>query len=70
MIQKIATLVFILVLMSACATPEKTSGLIAHDDGNLHIKIAGYDYDRVRAIMDGQTGIEGAVGTSPCSLLN
>ena len=24
------------------------------------IKIAGYDYDRVRAIMDGQVGIEGA----------
>jgi 4,5-dihydroxyphthalate decarboxylase len=24
------------------------------------IKIAGYDYDRVRAIMDGQAGIEGA----------
>jgi len=26
----------------------------------LRIKIAGYDYDRVRAIMDGQVGIEGA----------
>ena len=26
----------------------------------LQIKIAGYDYDRVRAIMDGQVGIEGA----------
>ena len=24
------------------------------------IRIAGYDYDRVRAIMDGQAGIEGA----------
>ena len=24
------------------------------------IKIAGYDYDRVRAIMDGQVGIKGA----------
>ena len=24
------------------------------------IKIAGYDYDRVRAFMDGQVGIEGA----------
>jgi hypothetical protein len=24
------------------------------------IKIAGYDYDRVRAIMDGQAGVEGA----------
>jgi 4,5-dihydroxyphthalate decarboxylase len=29
-------------------------------DSGLLIKIAGYDYDRVRAIMDGQTGIEGA----------
>ncbi len=27
---------------------------------NRTIKIAGYDYDRVRAIMDGQAGIEGA----------
>lgn len=27
---------------------------------SLPIKIAGYDYDRVRAIMDGQIGIEGA----------
>jgi 4,5-dihydroxyphthalate decarboxylase len=26
----------------------------------LQIKIAGYDYDRVRAIMDGKAGIEGA----------
>ena len=24
------------------------------------IKVAGYDYDRVRAIMDGQIGLEGA----------
>ena len=24
------------------------------------IKVAGYDYDRVRAIMDGQVGVEGA----------
>ena len=24
------------------------------------IKVAGYDYDRVRAIMDGQAGMEGA----------
>ena len=27
--------------------------------GKPQIKIAGYDYDRVRAIMDGQAGIEG-----------
>ena len=27
---------------------------------NRQIKIAGYDYDRVRAIMDGQVGIEGS----------
>ena len=26
----------------------------------LQIKAAGYDYDRVRGIMDGQVGIEGA----------
>ena len=60
MIQKIAALVFILVLMSACATPEKTSGSIAHENGKLPVKVAGYDYDRVRAIMKGQAGIEGA----------
>ncbi len=28
-------------------------------DSGLSIKIAGYDYDRVRAIMDGQVSIEG-----------
>jgi len=27
--------------------------------GKPHINIAGYDYDRVRAIMDGQVGIDG-----------
>ena len=34
-------------------------GHAAETDKRL-IKIAGYDYDRVRAIMDGQVGIEGA----------
>jgi 4,5-dihydroxyphthalate decarboxylase len=32
----------------------------AAETGNHQIKIAGYDYDRVRAIMDGKVGIEGA----------
>jgi 4,5-dihydroxyphthalate decarboxylase len=32
----------------------------ADETGKRQIKIAGYDYDRVRAIMDGQAGIEGA----------
>lgn len=27
---------------------------------NSHIKVAGYDYDRVRGIMDGQVGIQGS----------
>jgi 4,5-dihydroxyphthalate decarboxylase len=31
----------------------------AVETGENQIKIAGYDYDRVRAIMDGQLGIEG-----------
>jgi 4,5-dihydroxyphthalate decarboxylase len=31
----------------------------ADETGKDRIKIAGYDYDRVRAIMDGQIGIEG-----------
>jgi len=31
----------------------------AVETGKHQIKIAGYDYDRVRAIMDGQVGIEG-----------
>ena len=33
---------------------------LAAEAVKLQIKIAGYDYDRVRAIMDGQVGIEGA----------
>ncbi|MBW1837215.1 MAG: ABC transporter substrate-binding protein [Deltaproteobacteria bacterium] len=32
----------------------------ADETGKNRIKIAGYDYDRVRTIMDGQVGIEGA----------
>jgi len=32
----------------------------APDAENLQINVAGYAYDRVRAIMDGQAGIEGA----------
>ena len=32
----------------------------ADETRKRQIKIAGYDYDRVRAIMDGQAGIEGA----------
>jgi len=32
----------------------------AVETGKHQIKIAGYDYDRVRAIMDGQVGIESA----------
>jgi 4,5-dihydroxyphthalate decarboxylase len=32
----------------------------AAETGKPQIKIAGYDYDRVRAIMDGQVGREGA----------
>jgi 4,5-dihydroxyphthalate decarboxylase len=35
-------------------------GLLADPDKDLPIKIAGYDYDRVRAIMDGQVGIKDA----------
>jgi 4,5-dihydroxyphthalate decarboxylase len=33
---------------------------LAAEAEKRQIKIAGYDYDRVRAIMDGQAGIEGA----------
>ena len=35
------------------ASPEETPNKLA-------ISVAGYDYDRVRAIMDGQVGIDGA----------
>ena len=37
-------------------------GRVSHaaEAEKLQIKIAGYDYDRVRAIMDGQAAIEGA----------
>ena len=33
---------------------------LAAEAEKRRIKIAGYDYDRVRAIMDGQVDIEGA----------
>jgi len=39
--------------MVACS-PSNTS------DRGLSLKFAGYDYDRVRAIMDGQVTVEGA----------
>ena len=34
--------------------------LLANSEKDFPIKIAGYDYDRVRAIMDGQVGIKDA----------
>ena len=40
--------------ISVCSTAQ------AADADKPQVKVAGYDYDRVRAIMDGQVGIEGA----------
>lgn len=37
-----------------------TAGEKSHISEKSRIKVAGYDYDRVRGIMDGQVGIEGA----------
>ena len=52
--------------ISAVGAAVGTLGLMGGRAGQAvqtekqQIKIAGYDYDRVRAIMDGQVGIEGA----------
>ena len=53
------------IKISAAGATIGTLGLLsartgqATETGKHRIKIAGYDYDRVRAIMDGQIGIEG-----------
>jgi 4,5-dihydroxyphthalate decarboxylase len=39
--------------ISVCSTAQAT------DADKPQVKVAGYDYDRVRAVMDGQAGIEG-----------
>lgn len=49
------TLVLILGAIAGCSSIQSNDS-----DNSLSIKAAGYDYDRVRAIMDGQTGIEDA----------
>ena len=52
--------------ISAAGTAIGTLGLMggraaqANQTEKQKIKIAGYDYDRVRAIMDGQVGLKGA----------
>ena len=54
------------IKISAAGAAAGTLGLLsaragqAAETGKHQIKIAGYDYDRVRAIMDGQIGIEGS----------
>lgn len=53
----------ILKLMSTGALSPLLASGVAHaatSEKGRAIKIAGYDYDRVRAIMDGKVGIEGA----------
>lgn len=48
------TLAAVLSVIAGC------SSIQPHDSNSgLTIEVAGYDYDRVHAIMDGQTGIEG-----------
>jgi len=32
----------------------------ASEEAGLQVKVAGYDYDRVKGIMDGRSGIKGA----------
>jgi len=48
------TLALVLGAISGCSSIQSNESM-----SSLPIKIAGYDYDRVRTIMDGQTGIEG-----------
>jgi 4,5-dihydroxyphthalate decarboxylase len=53
----------LLKLMSTGALSPLLASGAAHaatPENSLSIKIAGYDYDRIRAIVDGQAGIEGA----------
>ena len=51
------------IKISAAGAAVGTLGILggqavqADKTGKNRIKIAGYDYDRVRAIMDGQVGI-------------
>lgn len=54
--------VFIILLGTIVAcnrVKSDDSGSEANTRDNLSIKIAGYDYDRIRAISDGKVGIEG-----------
>ena len=48
---------------AAAASAPLTGALAADNAGGrakLELKVAGYDYDRVRAIMDGRATVEGA----------
>ena len=46
--------------VGATSTDTLRAAATASTGKGATIKVAGYDYDRVRAIMDGQVGIEGA----------
>lgn len=49
------TLALVLGAISGCSSIQSNESV-----SGLSIKVAGYDYDRVRAIMNGQAGIDGA----------
>ena len=47
-------------MVQAASTDKLRAAAVASTAKGATVKVAGYDYDRVRAIMDGQVGIEGA----------
>ena len=54
----LGVMIFAILYLTCCETnPSKSS------KNELEIKIAGYDYDRVRAIMDGKVKHEGLNAT-------
>ena len=52
---KIISLFIAIVMIHGCNSPKPDTS-----DSELSIHVAGYNYDRIRAIMDGRVSIEGA----------
>ena len=53
----ISKLIVVLILLSCSACKHEKQ---QKSDGNLSINVACYNYDRIRAIMDGRVSIDGA----------
>jgi 4,5-dihydroxyphthalate decarboxylase len=54
------TLVVLVTIVSCNSSPKDDSNGTVETNKNLSFKLAGYDYDRIRAISDGKISIEGA----------